>query len=58
MFKYAEFEKHYAFSLRLRDIVPSAGAPMLSLGDQLGRRGLEWSNNLYLQILTGIGLYV
>ncbi|KAL3993623.1 Ubiquitin carboxyl-terminal hydrolase family protein [Acanthocheilonema viteae] len=38
--------------LRLREVIVGGGAPVLFLGDQLGRRGHEWSKNLYLQILS------
>uniref|UniRef100_A0A1I7VC83 Ubiquitin carboxyl-terminal hydrolase 47 n=1 Tax=Loa loa TaxID=7209 RepID=A0A1I7VC83_LOALO len=38
--------------LRLREVIVGGGAPVLFLGDQLGRRGHEWNKNLYLQVLS------
>ncbi|KAM3720075.1 Ubiquitin carboxyl-terminal hydrolase [Dirofilaria immitis] len=44
--------KYDISQLRLREVIVGGGAPMLFLGDQLGRRGHDWNKNLYLQILT------
>ncbi|KAK6103014.1 Ubiquitin carboxyl-terminal hydrolase family protein [Brugia pahangi] len=38
--------------LRLREVIVGGGAPVLFLGDQLGRRGHDWNKNLYLQFLS------